>query len=151
MPKTLEILDWLSTHLPKTKIRYTMGLGLHPQDLIDVVAKGVDIFDCVAPTRNARHGSLYCGKLIDTDDWFQFASEDGRGRLLIKTAYYAKDERPIMEDCSCYTCQNFSRSYLHYLFKQKLPFYPNLASIHNIHVMHEICRRMREKICATAA
>jgi queuine tRNA-ribosyltransferase len=151
MPKTLEILDWLSAHLPAKKIRYTMGLGLHPQDLIDVVAKGVDIFDCVAPTRNARHGSLYCGELIDTGDWFKFASEDGRGRILIKTARYAKDERPIMEGCTCYTCQHFSRSYLHFLFKQKLPFYPNLASIHNIHVMHEICRRMREKICATSA
>ena len=146
MPKTVEILDWLTKELPEQKLRYTMGVGLHPQDLIDVVAKGVDIFDCVAPMRNARHGALYAGKIIDDGDWLRFASEDASGRLLIKTACFAKDERPIMEDCTCYTCKNFSRSYLHYLFKQKLPFYPNLAVIHNIHVMHEVCRRMREKI-----
>jgi len=146
MPKTLEILDWLGRQLPEQKLRYTMGVGLHPQDLIDVVAKGVDIFDCVAPMRNARHGALYSGTIVDTGDWLRFESEAGLGRLLIKTACFAEDERPIMEGCSCYTCQNFSRSYLHYLFKQKLPFFPNLAVIHNIHVMHEVCRRMREKI-----
>jgi queuine tRNA-ribosyltransferase len=148
MPKTLEILDWLGKHLPEQKLRYTMGLGMHPQDLIDVVAKGVDIFDCVAPTRNARHGSLYSGRIVDTGDWIKFESDFDRGRLLIKTAVFAQDERPIMEDCRCYTCKNYSRSYLHYLFKQKLPFFPNLATIHNIHVMHEVCRRMREKILA---
>jgi len=146
MPKTLEILDWLGAHLPEQKVRYTMGLGMHPQDLIDVVAKGVDIFDCVAPTRNARHGSLYSGRIVDTGDWIKFESDFDRGRLLIKTACFATDEKPIMEGCECYTCKNFSRSYLHYLFKQKLPFYPNLATIHNIHVMHKVCEVMREKI-----
>ena len=146
MPKTVEILQWLSHELPEEKIRYTMGVGMCPQDLIDVVAQGVDIFDCVAPTRNARHGSLYCGKFVDDGDWIRFESDEERGRIIIKNARYALDTRPIMEDCACYTCQHFSRSYLYYLFKQKLPFYPNLASIHNVHVMHEACRRMREKM-----
>lgn len=149
MAKTVEILDWLGKSLPEQKLRYTMGVGLHPQDLIDVVAKGIDVFDCVAPMRNARHGALYCGKIVDEGDWLRFVSEERTGRLLIKTACFADDERPIMEDCLCYTCQHFSRAYLHYLFKQKLPFYPNLAVIHNIHVMHEVCRRMREKIALT--
>jgi queuine tRNA-ribosyltransferase len=64
MPKTMEIIDWIRPMLPENKVRYTMGVGLNPQDLIDVVAKGIDIFDCVAPTRNARHGTLYCGEIV---------------------------------------------------------------------------------------
>ena len=119
MATTLQILDFLESRLPQEKIRYTMGVGLHPQDLIEVVAKGVDIFDCVAPTRNARHGSLYCGEIADTKEWIKFESEHDRGRLLIKTACYAQDERPIMKNCTCYTCLHFSRAYLHFLFKQK--------------------------------
>ena len=62
MPKTCEIIDWVRPHLPEHKTRYTMGVGMSPQDLIDVSAKGIDIYDCVAPTRNARHGALYCGE-----------------------------------------------------------------------------------------
>lgn len=146
MPKTVEILQWLNPHIPQDKIRYTMGLGMRPQDLLDAVAEGADIFDCVAPTRNARHGSLYAGRFVDTGDWIKFESDYDRGRLLIKTANFATDYRPLMEDCTCYTCQNFERAYLHFLFKQKLPFYSNLATIHNVHVMHETCNRMRQKI-----
>lgn len=141
--KTTEIIDWVIPVLPENKTRYTMGVGLVPQDLIDVVAKGIDIFDCVAPTRNARHGSLYCGKIVETDDWLKFESEHEKGRILIKKSIYAKDETPLMADCDCYTCKNFSKAYLHYLFKTKSIVYGNLACIHNIHVMHTVCSKMR--------
>ncbi len=143
MQKTAEIIDWIRPMLPENKIRYTMGVGLNPQDLLDVVAKGIDIFDCVAPTRNARHGTLYCGEWVDDNDWLAFKGEK---RILIKKSIYARDENPIMHNCDCYTCRNFSRAYLHYLFKEGLIAYFHLSSIHNIHVMQTTCRKMREKM-----
>lgn len=146
MPKTVEIINWVRPLLPDNKTRYTMGVGLHPQDLIDVVKEGIDIFDCVAPTRNARHGSLYCGRFEYQDDWVKFASDEDRGRILIKKSIYAKDERPIMEGCDCHTCTHFSRAYLHFLFKENLALYANLACIHNIRVMHKTCEVLREFI-----
>lgn len=148
MQKTSQILDWVEPLLPIDKIRYTMGVGLNPQDLIDVVAKGVDIFDCVAPTRNARHGSLYCGKLVKKDNWLEFECEPelDKPRLLIKRSIYAEDKRPIIEGCECYTCKNHTRGYLHYLFKSKAMIYYSLACIHNIYVMQQVCLAMQELI-----
>lgn len=146
MAKTCEIMDWVRPLLPESKVRYTMGVGLNPQDLIDVVAKGVDIFDCVAPTRNARHGTLYYGDIIEKDGWLAFDNKGDNCRILIKKSQYAQDDSPIMPHCRCYTCQNFSRAYLHYLFKEGLIAYFHLASIHNIYVMQEVCARMRELI-----
>lgn len=148
MPKTCEIVDWIRPMLPDHKIRYTMGVGLGPQDLIDVVEKGVDVFDCVAPTRNARHGTLYHGRIVEKDGWLKFESDDNRGRILIKKSMYARDETPIMDDCTCYTCQKYTRAYLHYLFKDNLMAYYHLASIHNIHMMQDVCTRMRDLIMA---
>lgn len=144
MLKTAEILDWIVPFLPESKTRYTMGVGLNPQDLIDVSAKGIDIYDCVAPTRNARHGSLYCGKIVHKDDWIYFENTETAGKVAIKKQQFATDERPIMETCDCYTCQHYSRAYLHALFKQKTIAYTTLACIHNIHVMQDVCRAMRE-------
>lgn len=149
MPKTCEIIDWVRPMLPENKIRYTMGVGLNPQDLIDVVARGVDIFDCVAPTRNARHGTLYCGEIVERDGWLAFVGETEKPHIHIKKSIFAKDENPIMASCDCYTCENFSRAYLHYLFKEGLIAYFHLASIHNIHVMQKVCTRMREIILAS--
>lgn len=146
MPKTVEIIDWVRPMLPENKIRYTMGVGLNPQDLIDVVARGVDVFDCVAPTRNARHGTLYHGEIVEKDGWLAFENGGDNCRILIKKSQYAKDESPIMANCDCYTCQHFSRAYLHYLFKEGLIAYFHLSSIHNIHVMQKTCQRMREII-----
>jgi len=146
MVKTMEIIDWLRPMLPRDKVRYTMGVGLNPQNLIDVVAKGIDIFDCVAPTRNARHGTLYYGKIVERDGWLSFENEGENPRILIKKSQYALDDSPIMADCECYTCQHYSRAYLHYLFKEKLIAYAHLASIHNIFVMQYVCTRMREII-----
>lgn len=149
MPKTCEIIDWLRPLLPEQKVRYTMGVGLGPQDLLDVVAKGIDIFDCVAPTRNARHGTLYYGRIVERDGWLAFENDGARPHLLIKKSIYAKDDSPIMPDCNCYTCTHFSRAYLHYLFKEGLIAYFHLSSIHNIHVMQHTCARMRDLILAS--
>lgn len=149
MQKTVEVIDWVRPMLPENKTRYTMGVGLNPQDLIDVVEKGIDIFDCVAPTRNARHGTLYCGNIKKTDHWLVFENEEDNGKISIKKSCFAKDERPIMSQCECYTCKHFTRAYLHYLFKQQSMAYCNLACIHNIHVMQSVCIGLREVILAS--
>lgn len=146
MPKTLEIIDWIRPLLPTDKVRYTMGVGLNPQDLIDVSARGIDIYDCVAPTRNARHGTLYYGEFIEKDGWLAFDNHGENCRLLIKKNQYANDDQPVMPNCHCYTCKNFTRAYLHYLYKEGLIAYFHLASIHNVHVMQETCTRMRQLI-----
>ncbi len=146
IPRTCEIVSWIEPLIPTDKIRYTMGVGLGPQDLFDVVAAGIDIFDCVAPTRNARHGALYCGRIEEHQGWLRFVSDEPGGRLLIKKAKYALDNTPIMPDCQCTTCSHFDRSYLHFLFKQNLSLYAQLACIHNVHVMNDACLRMRQLI-----
>lgn len=144
--KTAEVINWIRPMLPEHKTRYTMGVGLGPQDLIEVVANGIDIFDCVAPTRNARHGALYHGKFIQENGWIKFEGINGSDRLLIKKSIYAKDETPIMDDCTCTTCQQFTKAYLHFLFKQQSSLYHQLACIHNVHVMQEACTLMRAMI-----
>lgn len=146
MEKTLEILNWVLPYLPVEKPRYSMGVGMCPQDLIAVTAQGMDIYDCVAPTRNARHGALYCGRFEEKEGWLQFVSPYENSRLQIKKACFAKDEAPIMEDCTCYTCKNHSRAFLHDLFKQKAGMFTVLASIHNVSVMNQTCLRMRRII-----
>lgn len=146
MEKTAQIIDWVRPLLPEHYTRYTMGVGLDPQNLLDVVAKGIDIFDCVAPTRNARHGALYSGKIVIENNWPKFVSDDDRGRILIKKSIYAQDQNPIMADCDCYTCQHFTRSYMHYLFKTDAPAYHLYATTHNIRVMHKVCEAMQQCI-----
>lgn len=146
MSKTTEVLNWVMHILPENKPRYTMGVGMSPQDLLDVVKEGVDMFDCVAPTRNARHGALYCGEVVADGHWLKFKSDFKNERIQIKKHEFASDLSPIMPSCQCYTCQNHSRAYLHMLFKQKSNLFTALASIHNIHVMHDVCTQMRELI-----
>lgn len=102
--------------LPAHKPRYLMGVGT-PVDLVTCVGAGVDMFDCVMPTRNARNGLL-------------FTSE---GRLTIKNARYARDERPVDPSCRCYTCRTFSRAYLRHLFVANEPVVMRLATLHNLH------------------
>lgn len=148
MKKTVEIIQWVREYLPDNKPRYTMGVGMSPQDLLDVVAEGIDMFDCVAPTRNARHGALYCGELVTEGRWLRFASPYENERIQIKKACYANDPSPIMPTCKCYTCQHHSRAFLHHLSKQKATAFTALASIHNIHVMNDVCARMRDLILA---
>ena len=146
MPATVDVIRWVREFLPEDKPRYTMGVGMSPQDLLDVVAEGIDMFDCVAPTRNARHGALYCGQLVPDGSWLRFASEHEGERIQIKKACFANDMSPIMPGCSCSTCSRYSRSFLHHLFKQKSNLFTALASIHNIHVLHDVCAKMRALI-----
>jgi len=146
MQTTVEVIRWVRDFLPENKPRYTMGVGMSPQDLIEVVAEGVDMFDCVAPTRNARHGALYCGELIKEGNWLRFVSEHENDRIQIKKSCFANDMNPVMASCSCYTCRHYSRSYLHHLFKQKANLFTALASIHNIYVMHDVCAKMQDLV-----
>lgn len=146
MDATVEVVRWIRSYLPENKPRYTMGVGMSPQDLLDVVAEGIDMFDCVAPTRNARHGALYCGEVVKKGSWLSFESEHENARIQIKKACFANDMSPIMPHCQCYTCKHYSRSFLHHLFKQKANFFTALASIHNVHVLEDVCARMRSFI-----
>jgi queuine tRNA-ribosyltransferase len=146
MASTVQVIQSLHPQLPEDKPRYTMGLGMSPQDLLDVVCEGIDMFDCVAPTRNARHGALYSGELVPDGHWLKFSSPFEQERLQIKKACFATDHAPLMATCDCYTCQNYSRSMLHHLFKQKAELFTALASIHNIHVMNTVCDTMRDLI-----
>ncbi|MBA2709915.1 MAG: tRNA guanosine(34) transglycosylase Tgt [Tatlockia sp.] len=146
MIKTVEIIRWVREFLPLNKPRYSMGVGMSPQDLLDVVAEGIDMFDCVAPTRNARHGALYCGEVVRKGKWLKFESDYENERIQIKKACFAYDFAPIMSSCTCYTCKTHSRAFLHHQNKQKTNLFTALASIHNIHVMNEVCAKMRSLI-----
>jgi len=118
-----------TAELPVERPRYLMGAGT-PGDLIESVARGVDLFDCVLPTRNARNGTLFTST----------------GKLAIKNARYADDQGPLDPDCSCYTCVTFSRAYLRHLFVSKEMTARTLNTIHNLHFYLELMRRMRRAI-----
>lgn len=122
MDGTEEVMSWIEGLLPKNKPRYAMGLGLRPSDLIRAVKAGFDMFDCVAPTRLARNGALY-------------NHESPTERIDIAKNIYALDQNPIDSKCDCSTCKNYSRAYLHHLFKCKELLFYRLASIHNLRVM----------------
>jgi queuine tRNA-ribosyltransferase len=115
--------------LPQAKPRYLMGVGT-PEDLVEGVACGIDMFDCVMPTRNARNGHLFT----------RF------GDLRIRNARYKSDERPIDETCSCTACRGFSRAYLHHLDRCGEMLGPMLASIHNLHYYLNLMRELREAL-----
>ena len=115
--------------LPKDKPRYLMGVGT-PEDLIEGVASGVDMFDCVMPTRNARNGHLFT----------RF------GNIHIKNARYRNDHRPLEEGCTCYTCRHFSRAYLHHLHRCKEILGATLNSIHNLHYYLHLMEDIRSNI-----
>jgi queuine tRNA-ribosyltransferase len=106
-----------------------MGTGT-PADLVECVARGIDLFDCVLPTRNARNGQL-------------FTSE---GRINIKNAEYANDPRPVDEACTCYTCRHFSRAYLRHLFHAGEMTGATLNTLHNLHFYLDTMRRIRDGI-----
>ena len=123
------MLEVVNDILPADKPRYLMGVGT-PQDLVQCVARGVDIFDCVLPTRLARHKSAM------TDS----------GRMNMMNAQYARDERPISETCTCYTCQNYSRAYIRHLIQSREFLSGTLLSIHNIHTLLDLARNLRQAI-----
>lgn len=124
-------LDFTLPLLPKHKPRYLMGVGT-PENIIEGIARGVDMFDCVMPTRNARNATIFISS----------------GKISIKSSRYALDENPLDSECDCYTCQNFSRAYLHHLFRSNELTYHRLASIHNLRYYLNLVKEAREAILA---
>ena len=122
-------LDETCPALPTDKPRYLMGVGA-PEDVVEAVARGIDMFDCVLPTRIARNASLL------TPD----------GRVNMKNARFADDPLPVQEDCGCYTCRTFSRAYLRHLYKAKEVTALRLGTIHNVHFMLELMRQIHQAI-----
>jgi len=130
-PKQLmyEMLEHTVPQLPHNKPRYLMGVGT-PDCLVEGVMHGIDMFDCVFPTRVARNGTAMTSK----------------GRLVVKNAQYARDFRPIDADCDCYTCRNFSRAYVRHLLKTEEIFGLRLTTIHNLHFLIHFMKKMRQAI-----
>lgn len=127
MHAMLEVVDAI---LPEDKPRYLMGVGT-PQDLVNGVLRGVDIFDCVLPTRLARHNAVFTRT---------------QGRLNLVNAAYARDAQPIDATCTCYTCQHFTRAYLRHLIVAKEMLSATLLSIHNLHTLLQLARDIRQAI-----
>jgi len=125
----LRILAHTAPKMPQHKPRYLMGVGT-PEDLVAAVSQGVDMFDCVMPTRNARNGWLFT----------QY------GDVKIKNASYKNDTRPLDADCSCFTCQHFTRSYLHHLHRTGEILGARLNTIHNLHYYQQLMAGMRSAI-----
>ncbi len=128
-PLSLEMVETTAPLLPRGKPRYAMGVGM-PPELPEYVARGVDMMDCVLPSRNARNGYL-------------FTSE---GRVIIKQRRYQDDERPPDPECSCYTCRTYSRAYLRHLYQAGEILYATLATIHNVKRYLDIMRLIRQAI-----
>jgi len=126
---SMEIVEATAPLLPRERPRYVMGVGL-PQELPEYVARGVDMMDCVLPSRNARNGCL-------------FTSE---GRVVIKQARYKEDAAPLDPACPCYTCRNFSRAYLRHLFQAGEMLFSMLGTLHNLRHYLDIMQRIRQSI-----
>ena len=128
-PDMYAMLDITVPELPANKPRYLMGVG-HPEDLLEGVARGIDLFDCVVPSRHGRTGSLFTTT----------------GRVVIKQARYVEDERPIDPACTCPVCRRYSRAYLHHLFRVKEMLGARLNTIHNLWYFSELMRRIRDAL-----
>jgi queuine tRNA-ribosyltransferase len=126
---SLEMTEATAPLLPSGRPRYVMGVGA-PEELPEYVARGVDMMDCVMPSRNARNGCLFTSA----------------GKVLIKQARFRDDARPLDPDCSCYTCRTFTRAYLRHLFIAGELLFFTLATLHNLARYLDIMRRMREAI-----
>ncbi|HML34275.1 MULTISPECIES: tRNA guanosine(34) transglycosylase Tgt [Sporomusa] len=128
-PLMYEMLEHTVPLLPQNKPRYLMGVGT-PDCLLEGVMYGIDMFDCVFPTRVARNGTVMTN----------------RGRLVVKNAEFARDFRPIDQDCNCYTCRNFSRAYIRHLLKTEEIFGLRLTTTHNLHFLVNFMKEMRQSI-----
>ncbi len=128
-PLMYEILDVLEPLMPVAKPRYLMGVG-SPDCLVEGVARGIDMFDCVLPTRIARNGTVFVPE----------------GKLVIRNAQYARDWQPIQADCGCYACQNFSRAYIRHLLKANEVLGIRLTTIHNLYYLCHLMEEMRQAI-----
>lgn len=125
----ISMVQFAAPRLPDSKIRYLMGVG-YPEDIIEAVAAGVDFFDCVLPTRNGRNGNLFTSA----------------GRLIIKHAANKDDDRPIDEDCDCFTCRRYSRAYLRHLYVMGMSLAARLMTIHNLRYYQRLMQRIRSSI-----
>lgn len=124
-----EILEWVVPLLPVDKPRYLMGLG-KPEELVRAVQAGMDMFDCVIPTREGRHGRLFVwNKQIE----FPSKADDFYKTINIGNEQFREDFNPVDENCDCYTCKHYSKSYLNHLLRTKEPLFLKLASVHNLH------------------
>jgi len=129
MEERNEVLDFTVPELPADKPRYLMGVG-RPEDIVEAVRRGVDMFDCVIPTRHARTGFIYTS----------------RGILKIRNSRYQDDTRPLDEDCDCYTCKNYSRAYIRHLDKCGEILGSRLTTIHNLYYYQQLMRDIRAAI-----
>lgn len=125
----IKVLDHLKTRMPENHPRYLMGVGT-PEDIVEAVRRGVDMFDCVMPTRNARNGFLFTSK----------------GMVRIRNSQYTDDTGPVDEECDCYTCKNYSRSYLRHLDKTREILGSRLNTIHNLHYYQHVMAGLRDAI-----
>ena len=123
------IIDAVEPHMPENKPRYLMGVGT-PCNILEAVHRGVDFFDCVMPSRNARHGTLFT--------W--------HGKIILMNEKYARDDRPIDQGCECPTCRNYSRSYIRHLLKAKESLGMRLAVTHNLYFYNNLTRKIREAL-----
>ncbi len=126
-----ETIDVVEPHMPKDKPRYLMGVGT-PCNILEAVHRGVDFFDCVMPSRNARHGNIFT--------W--------HGKMNLLNEKYAKDPRPIDENCGCPACKAYSRSYIRHLFKAKETLGMRLAVLHNLYFYNELMQKIRDALDA---
>ena len=132
--RTLQAISaYAADLLPKDRPRYLMGVG-RPEDMINAIRSGFDMFDCVMPTRNARNGNLFTS----------------RGRLNIKNARYKDDQRPLDEDCACPTCKRYSRAYIHHLNMSGEILASILSTVHNISFYLDMMKRIRQAISLDA-
>lgn len=142
-----EILEWVVPFLPVNKPRYLMGLG-KPEELVAAVEAGMDMFDCVIPTREGRHGRLFLWKTI-TNDKLQMTNEKKSNSFYetinINNEQFKEDFTPVDCQCDCYTCKNFTRAYLHHLLRTNEPFFLKLASMHNLSFYLKLMKLLREK------
>lgn len=130
----MDVLDYMPNAMPADKPRYLMGVG-KPEDIVEAVRRGVDMFDCVMPTRNARNGH-----------YFVTGDTDNAGVVRIRNSQYRNDEGPLDPECDCYTCQNFSRAYLYHLNKCKEMLGAQLATIHNLRYYQRLMQGIRDAI-----
>ena len=135
-----EMVDFTAPLLPQNRARYLMGVGA-PDDLFDSSCMGIDMFDCVMPTRNARNGSLFVRP----------SASQGKGRLVIKNQQYRFDENPLDSACGCYTCKNFSRAYLRHLYVAEELLVYRLLSIHNLQFLWDLMAALRNVTAPNAA
>ncbi|MGH9593754.1 MAG: tRNA-guanine transglycosylase, partial [Bryobacteraceae bacterium] len=126
---TCEVAAGVTPHLPAGKPRYLMGVG-NPEDIPDYILRGIDMMDCVLPTRSARHALLFTS----------------RGRMVIRNARFADDARPVDEECTCAVCRRYSRAYLRHLFMAEEILGAVLATHHNIHFYLDLMGRIRQAI-----